>query len=828
MTVLLYMVIVVFNNNILANKLTHSGTTAILFIHGLAGNHTAWKELMNNLPNKSFIYVGNIEICENLIADFIPEKQWIRGYSTDYLCFTMDMSDNQNLMFHEQAREVASAIDKIKNLTGKQKVILIGHSMGGLSARAYINDFGIDNVAGYVSVSTPHLGSFLGEIQNIYFDKNTSQDKKKIIELMFETYGIFGGSLKQDSKVLAELSPCSKALEKLNSSPFPTNIPIDIVVSSYKVEKNSNDILPEYERFQSYAKSVSFLDFKNIIVSINKTIVSKISDYANSSEGCSSKINMFSHNVQNSFTDLVVPVVSQDIRLAVPNGVELSPNYFFSKRFHNNVEKDIPVMHSVLLDITKKVKGIENVVSSSKKIIGLILDSSGSMKENDPNDARIKTIQKIIQMLNGSERVYVVDFDNKAEWLNRNNYDNWNVKQMISQIGNIDSDGGTDIGLALLKMKEVISNTTKGPISGGVILFTDGKGDYNEEVEWFKNNNIPVYTISFTENGDALLLSKIAAETGGQYLLAKNETEAINALDYFFSKLYDFSLFFSETEIIHPNETKWFSFNVDKFTKKLLVSVGWLHSKISFTLVSPSGKEYSKAKNSIGVNFFESDNFASYKIINAEKGEWKAKLYGKEIPKGGERFVFNASGNSPYHINSNIIVDTITGAINFGFNGLSYLSNATVDIEAITPSADTLIIHSKKIINGLTFFPSKGKGNYNFKIKLTAEVNGNPLKRQYYKTVLVGDNISSNIGSVQQVTGTMVKINIGQWAGNLPGLKCYLYDSNNKLIARGVVISVKSKYSIVKISQYYSNSNSSLIKPGYPVKLDYLQWLNDN
>lgn len=469
----------------------------------------------------------------------------------------------------------------------------------------------------------------------------------------------------------------------------------------------------------------------------------------------------------------------------------------------------------------------EKNTSNPKKVIGLILDSSGSMSANDPNDARIKTAQKIIQLLNGSEHVYIIDFDEKAKWINKNNFNNWDTEQLISQINTIDSDGGTDIGKALLKMKEAISSTNKGSVCGGVILFTDGKGDYNEEANWFQEHNIPVYTISFTQNSDALLLNKIATMTGGQYLMAKNEIEAINALDYFFSKLYDFNLFFSETDILNPYETKWYSFFVDNHTKQLLVSAGWLHGKIDLSLISPSGKLFNNVTKNKGVDYFESENFVSYKIANAEKGEWKVKLYGNIIPKGGERIVFDASGNSPYHIHSNALIDTTYGVINFEFSGLNN-NNATIDLIAVTPSLDTITMLNKQINNKLVFIPLKGEGNYNFKIELTSKIDGNTLKRHFYKSVLVGNNVSSNIGSVIHLTGTIVKISIGQWAGNFPGLTCYLYDMNNTLLARGTVISVKSKYSIIKITQYYSNSNSSLILPGYPVKLDYLQWLNDN
>lgn len=60
----------------------------------------------------------------------------------------------------QQGRELAVMIDRIQAITGTETVVLVGHSMGGLAAREYLQSayYGND-VRACMTVGTPHLGS---------------------------------------------------------------------------------------------------------------------------------------------------------------------------------------------------------------------------------------------------------------------------------------------------------------------------------------------------------------------------------------------------------------------------------------------------------------------------------------------------------------------------------------------------------------------------------------------------------------------------------------------------------------------------------------------
>jgi triacylglycerol lipase len=56
-------------------------------------------------------------------------------------------------------QELGQHIARIREQTGAEKVLLVGHSMGGLAARAWLAQHGGEGVAGLITLATPHHGS---------------------------------------------------------------------------------------------------------------------------------------------------------------------------------------------------------------------------------------------------------------------------------------------------------------------------------------------------------------------------------------------------------------------------------------------------------------------------------------------------------------------------------------------------------------------------------------------------------------------------------------------------------------------------------------------
>ena len=67
---------------------------------------------------------------------------------------------------------VAQRVDQVLAATGAPQVILVGHSMGGLVARAYLRRHGAGKVLRLVTLGTPHGGS---ELARLGFGENARQ-----------------------------------------------------------------------------------------------------------------------------------------------------------------------------------------------------------------------------------------------------------------------------------------------------------------------------------------------------------------------------------------------------------------------------------------------------------------------------------------------------------------------------------------------------------------------------------------------------------------------------------------------------------------------------
>lgn len=70
---------------------------------------------------------------------------------------------NSNVIGHdvaELAKQLSEHVDRVIEETGATKVHLIGHSLGGLVARAYVQSGGEDNVHTCITLGTPHAGTY--------------------------------------------------------------------------------------------------------------------------------------------------------------------------------------------------------------------------------------------------------------------------------------------------------------------------------------------------------------------------------------------------------------------------------------------------------------------------------------------------------------------------------------------------------------------------------------------------------------------------------------------------------------------------------------------
>ena len=106
---------------------------ALLLIAGFMCNRAAWKPLLDSGELREF-NVATVNL-EPIFGD-------IDAY----------------------AEVVHRAVEKLRAATGAARVVLVGHSMGGLAARVYLRKHGDAHVARVVTLASPHHGTIFGRL----------------------------------------------------------------------------------------------------------------------------------------------------------------------------------------------------------------------------------------------------------------------------------------------------------------------------------------------------------------------------------------------------------------------------------------------------------------------------------------------------------------------------------------------------------------------------------------------------------------------------------------------------------------------------------------
>ena len=161
------------------------------------------------------------------------------------------------------------------------------------------------------------------------------------------------------------------------------------------------------------------------------------------------------------------------------------------------------------------------------------IDSSGSMAQNDPFDARKNGVKVFLEELGRrdlGDRAAILDFDDDCAWTGPDHHldtaghdGNPDYGDPQADVDQIDSAGSTDLACAVWDANaELISRGDPGH-AWIEILLTDGVGGDAASVRTAaaeaRNNGIRIYTIGLLGNGqvDELLLQDVARISGGRY-----------------------------------------------------------------------------------------------------------------------------------------------------------------------------------------------------------------------------------------------------------------------------------------------------------------------
>ena len=162
----------------------------IIFVHGLASNDSVWYDFRSFLKTTyGFSHGGVLNYClnadGNIDSSNITSTAQLNDYkyfnsnltANDFYTVNFDIDPNGNNIYSntvesnqaaivKQGLAIRDAISAVLAITGREKVILVGHSMGGLASREYLQNeklwqvpFVEHKVAKLLTIGTPHRGS---------------------------------------------------------------------------------------------------------------------------------------------------------------------------------------------------------------------------------------------------------------------------------------------------------------------------------------------------------------------------------------------------------------------------------------------------------------------------------------------------------------------------------------------------------------------------------------------------------------------------------------------------------------------------------------------
>jgi len=264
-----------------------------------------------------------------------------------------------------------------------------------------------------------------------------------------------------------------------------------------------------------------------------------------------------------------------------------------------------------------------------KADVRLLIDISGSMKENDPNNLRIPALQLVTNLLPKGSDAGVWAF---GRYINMmvplSTVDAKWQQQATKSAKKINSKGlYTNIGSVLEKASYGWSKSDPRE-KRSIVLLTDGMVDIskdpainakeririlNKVLPKLKKGGVAIHTIALSQNADHELLKELSTQTDGWYQAVNNAAE----LQKVFLKIFEQAAARDNLPITDNQ------FSVDKSIDEMTVLVFRQDDSSPAKLVSPSGEIFNKDSAKSKMRWFST---AGYDLVTLQKpatGQWK-------------------------------------------------------------------------------------------------------------------------------------------------------------------------------------------------------------
>jgi triacylglycerol lipase len=154
----------------------------VILIHGYHENSNVWSIW------EDLLYKNNIPYCT---VSFQQSYDITRDYDA---CGSAA----------SHANDLAQIVQYVKQVTGQDKVNMVGHSKGGLDARKYLGDTNTHDVTNLIMIGTPNKGGLLADFNPIDSCTPAAKDLTS-----FNAYYMAGQNWHTNYYTIAGVGPCS-------------------------------------------------------------------------------------------------------------------------------------------------------------------------------------------------------------------------------------------------------------------------------------------------------------------------------------------------------------------------------------------------------------------------------------------------------------------------------------------------------------------------------------------------------------------------------------------------------------------------------------------
>lgn len=285
-----------------------------------------------------------------------------------------------------------------------------------------------------------------------------------------------------------------------------------------------------------------------------------------------------------------------------------------------------------MLSLTLVLSGVRSLAaqpagSGPGVDVRLVIDISGSMKRNDPNDLRQPAVDLLLRLLPPDSWAGVWTFGEQVNMLipHRKVDDTWRA---------LAEDKSTQISSAGLftNIGDALEQAAAAPASDGIakkiILLTDGMVDIakdpnvnrqerqrivDEVIRALQADGVTVHTVALSEQADNDLMEKLAVATDGIAAAAKSAEE----LMAIFLQAFDESV---PTQQLPMTDNR---FAVDSSVEEFTALIFRQNNAATTVIVTPDGTRYDAKSEDPDVRWHRSSAYDLITVKKPVEGEWQ-------------------------------------------------------------------------------------------------------------------------------------------------------------------------------------------------------------